>query len=275
MNPIEILHTIATEFPHALFGSIVAGLLIGYLGILVVARRIVFVGAALTQGAVAGMAFAHLPFVDADPGLGALGFTFFLVLWFSWMLRSRTLPQDSVLGAAFVVAIALRILMIQLSPVGEAAEIETLLKGDLLFVTASQFQFLLAVAVVLLAVHVVLRKEFTFVAFDREMASAQGYRTGLWEIAFYATLGVAVPVAVRIVGDVFVFGFLVLPALTAMMLARTVRAVVVIALVLAGLAPVLGFWAAFLFDLPAGPSIVATLFLFFLAAWVRHVARGS
>lgn len=275
MNPFDILHTITTEFPYALFGSIVAGLLIGYLGISVVSRRIVFVGAALTQGAVAGMAFAHLPLVDADPAVGALSFTFLLVLWFAWTFKSRTLPQDSVLGAAFVVAIALRILMIQLSPVGEAAEIESLLKGDLLFVTESQFTVLVAVSVVLLAVHLVLRKEFTFVAFDREMASAQGYRTGLWEIAFYATLGVAIPIAVRIVGDVFVFGFLVLPALTAMMLARTVRGIVVITLVLSGAAPVLGFWAAFLFDLPAGPSIVATLFLFSLVAWVRHVARGS
>lgn len=275
MNPIEALHTIVTEFPYALFGSIVAGLLIGFLGIMVVARRIVFVGAALTQGAVAGMAFAHLPLIDVDPGLGALAFTIALVLWFSWMFRSRTLPQDSVLGAAFVVAIALRILMIQLSPVGEAAEIEALLKGDLLFVTASQFQVLVAVAFVLLVVHLVLRKEFTFVAFDREMASAQGYRTGLWEIAFYGTLGVTIPIAVRIVGDVFVFGFLVLPALTALMVARTVRGIVLIALALAALAPVLGFWAAFLFDFPAGPSIVATLFLFFLAAWVRHVARRS
>jgi len=272
---LDALHTIATEFPYALFGSIVAGVLIGFLGISVVARRIVFVGAALTQGAVAGMAFAHLPLVDADPAVGALIFTFLLVLWFSWMFRSKTLPHDSLLGAAFVVAIALRILMIQLSPVGEAAEIETLLKGDLLFVTASQFQVLVAVALVLLAVHLVLRKEFTFVAFDREMASAQGYRTGLWEIAFYATLGVAIPIAVRIVGDVFVFGFLVLPALTAMMLARTVRSVMLIALALAAAAPVLGFWAAFLFDLPAGPSIVATLFLFFLVALLRHVVRGS
>ena len=80
MSPLEILLTIVTEFPYALFGSIVAGLVIGYLGISVVARRIVFVGAALTQGAVAGMAFAHLPFVDVDPALGSLVFTLVLVL---------------------------------------------------------------------------------------------------------------------------------------------------------------------------------------------------
>ena len=163
--------------------------------------------------------------------------------------------------------------MIQLSPVGEAAEIESLLKGDLLFVTANQFYILLGVSAVLLSVHLVLRKEFTFVAFDREMASAQGYRTGLWEIAFYATLGIAIPIAVRIVGDVFVFGFLVLPALTAMMLARNVRGIVLIALVLSASAPVLGFYAAFQFDLPAGPTIVATLFVFFAAAWAWHLTR--
>jgi manganese/iron transport system permease protein len=273
MSPFEIITTIVKEFPYALFGSVAAGLLIGYLGISVVARRIVFVGAALTQGAVAGIAFAHLPMINMDPALGSLVFTFALVLWFSWMLRSQMLPQDGILGAAFVVAIALRILMIQLSPVGEAAEIDALLKGDLLFVTASQFYIMLGVSAVLLAVHVLLRKEFTFVAFDREMASAQGYPTGLWEIAFYATLGIAIPIAVRIVGDVFVFGFLVLPSLSAMMVARNVRTITMTALAISAAAPVIGFYAAFQFDLPAGPTIVFTLFVFFVAAWVRSLAR--
>jgi zinc transport system permease protein len=273
MSALEILRTIVQEFPYALFGSIVAAVLIGYLGVWVVARRIVFVGAALTQGAVAGMAFAHLPFIDIDPAAGSLVFTFAFVLWFSWMLRERRLPQDGILGAAFVVAISLRILMIQMSPVGEAAEIETLLKGDLLFVTGNQFFILLGVASVLLSVHILLRKEFAFMAFDPEMASAQGYRTGRWEIVFYATLGIAVPIAVRIVGDVFVFGFLVLPALTAIMFAKNVRGILAIAMSLSVLAPVIGFYGAFLFDLPAGPTIVATLFMFFVASWLRNLAR--
>ncbi len=273
MNALDILLTIVREFPYALFGSVVAGVLIGYLGIAVVSRRIVFVGAALTQGAVAGMAFAHLPFVDIDPAAGSLVFTLALVLWFSWMLRSPRLPRDGILGAAFVVAIALRILMIQLSPVGEAAEIETLLKGDLLFVTSTQFYILCGVSAVLLSLHLLLRKEFAFVAFDPDMATAQGYSTGAWDLGFYATLGIAVPVAVRIVGDVFVFGFLVLPALSALLIARNVRGIFIVALGISALVPVIGFYCAFLFDLPAGPTIVATLFVFFVASWVSTLLR--
>lgn len=267
MTDIEIIQTLLREFPYALFGSVVAGILCAYLGVYVVKKRVVFVGATLTQVAIAGIAFAHLPGVGMNPYVGSLLFSLIAVLIFSQLLTNRQIPTDSILGVSFVLAIALRILLVQLSPAAEVAEIDALLKGDLLFVTRDQFLILAGVTVVLLAVHLVFFKAFLFVSFDAETASTQGFRAGLWEFLFYLSVGIAVSVATRIVGDVFVFGFLVIPALSGLLVARRVRNIFLAALAFAVVPPFLGLYGAFKLDLPAGPSIVAVGGILLLVTW--------
>jgi zinc transport system permease protein len=273
MSDFEILKTILTEFPYALFGSIVAGMLCAYLGVYVVSKRVVFVGATLTQVAVAGIAFSHLPFIEVEPLFGSMAFTLAATILFAQLLRSKVIPQDSVLGASYVVAIALRILMIQSSPAAEVSEIEAILKGDILFITASQFYLLLGVFLVIMALHLLFFKAFIFVSFDAETASTQGFPSRWWELFFYLTVGIAVSVATRIVGDVFVFGFLVIPAVSAMLIARKVRNVFLLSVTFGAIPPILGLYLAFILDFPAGPTTVATAFMFLLISWIINRVR--
>ena len=268
MSDIDIVQTIVTEFPYALLGSLLAALLCGYLGVYVVSKRVVFVGATLTQVAVAGIAFSHLPFADFDPVYGSMVFTILVTTLFAWMLQSKSVPRDTILGASFVAAIALRILMIQKSAAAEVSEIDAILKGDILFVTAQQFHFLLAVFVVLMVVHLLFYKAFIFVSFDAETATTQGFNARVWEMVFYLTIAVAVSVATRVVGDVFVFGFLVIPAAGAMLSARTVRNIFLLSILYAALPPVIGLYLAFKLDFPAGPTTVTTALVLLLGTWM-------
>lgn len=268
MSDVEIFQTIFTEFPYALFGSLVAALLCGYLGVYVVSKRVVFVGATLTQVAVAGIAFAHLPFANFEPVYSSIAFTLAVTMLFSRMLQSKAVPRDTVLGASFIAAIAIRILMIQKSAATEAAEIEAILKGDILFVTADQFHLLLGAFVVVMSVHLLFYKAFMLVSFDAETATTQGINAKWWEFVFYLTVGIAVSVATRVVGDVFVFGFLVIPAAGAILTARKVRNIFLLALLYAAVPPILGLYLAFKLDFPAGPTTVSTALALLLGAWL-------
>lgn len=268
MSDIEIFRTILTEFPFALLGSLVAALLCGYLGVYVVSKRVVFVGATLTQVAVAGIAFSHLPFTDFEPVYGSMVFTVLVTMLFAWMLQSKSVPRDTILGASFVAAIALRILMIQKSAASEASEIDAILKGDILFVTAQQFQLLLGVFIAVMLIHLLFYKAFIFVSFDAETATTQGFNSRVWEAVFYLTIGVAVSVATRVVGDVFVFGFLVIPAAGAILIARKVKNIFMLSVLFAAVPPVIGLYLAFKLDLPAGPTTVTTALLLLLGTWI-------
>jgi len=50
----EIVRTIVQEFPLALYGSMLVGVICAFLGVYIVARRVVFLGAVMTQVSVMG-----------------------------------------------------------------------------------------------------------------------------------------------------------------------------------------------------------------------------
>jgi ABC-type Mn2+/Zn2+ transport system permease subunit len=74
--------------------------------------------------------------------------------------------------------------------------------------------------------------------------------------------------ATHMVGDLFVFGFLVVPPVTAMLLTRNVKLIFALSVLIGLLAPVVGLFFAFVFDVPASPAIVGVASLVLGTAWV-------
>ena len=269
----EILTTILEDFPLALFGSMIVGALCSFLGVYVVAKRIVFFGAVLTQISVLGLAISFLPFVAMSHTLTSLLLTLVFALAMSRMLTGKKFPKDAVLGIVFVTTIALRILVLQVTSTVEVAEIEHLLRGDILFVTPELFFPMLGVFVLVMGLHLIFFKEFQYISFDAETARTQGFQAGFWEMLFYGTTGAVIALATHMVGDVFVFGFLVVPAFTAILLTRRVWRIFLLALLIGVAAPAVGIFLAFLLDLPSSPASIAVASVVLLIAWLIHIIR--
>jgi ABC-type Mn2+/Zn2+ transport system permease subunit len=134
---------------------------------------------------------------------------------------------------------------------------------------------LLAVAVPVLLVHVIFYKEFLFVSFDRETARTLGYNVRFWNLLLYLTLGVVIAYAMQFAGVMLVFNFLVLPAVTGLLLARSMRGIFTVAVGSGLLAALLGFSLSVPFDLPSGPAIIAVSGVIALAAWAYRAAAKS
>ncbi len=269
----EILTTILEDFPLALFGSMIVGALCSFLGVYVVAKRIVFFGAVLTQISVLGLAISFLPFIAMSHTLTSLLLTLVFALAMSRMLTGKKFPKDAVLGIVFVTTIALRILVLQVTSTVEVAEIEHLLRGDILFVTPELFFPMLGVFVLVMGLHLIFFKEFQYISFDAETARTQGFQAGFWEMLFYGTTGAVIALATHMVGDVFVFGFLVVPAFTAILLTRRVWRIFLLALLIGVAAPAVGIFFAFLLDLPSSPASIAVASVVLLIAWLIHIIR--
>lgn len=274
MDHSEIFSTLLTEFPLAFYGSILVGITCAFLGVTIVARRVVFLGAVLTQVSMLGLTVTFLPLFAMPHTLGSLIFVLIAVVVLSRMLTGKKIPQDAVLGVVFAASVAGRILILQKAARVEASEIEGLLRGDILFVTPHLFTLTAIAFAVGMTVYLLFFKEFSFVAFDGETAAAQGYRAGEWELAFYLLAGTMIAFATHMVGDLLVFGFLVLPAVTALLLTRRVNRVFVIAMVIGALAPVAGLYLAFRFDLPSSPAIAGVAFVVLAVVWLQGVVRG-
>ncbi|MDB4947901.1 MAG: hypothetical protein JWM27_550 [Gemmatimonadetes bacterium] len=266
-------------FQDALYGALVIGLACSVLGVYVVMRRIVFVGAALAQLSSAGIALAlWLSGMGWAAALSSHPIGFSLVVTLAGALffgmggaRGR-IPADATIGVTYAVAAAAGILLIAKASAGEAHDI--FLQGNILGITRVDMLVLLAVAVPVMLVHLVFYKEFLFVSFDRETARTLGYRVDFWNLLLYLTLGLVIAVAMQFAGVMLVFNFLVLPAVTGMLVTRSMRGIFAVAIASALLAALIGFSLSVPFDLPTGPSIIVVSGAFALLAWIgRSMVR--
>jgi ABC-type Mn2+/Zn2+ transport system permease subunit len=267
-------------FREALYGALVIALACSVLGVYVVLRRIVFVGAALAQLSSAGIALGM--FLNGlgiggelthHPVAMALIVTIAGAVFFGVGGGGRAgVPPDAVIGVTYAVAAAAGILLISKAKTGEAHDI--FLQGNILGITRADTLVLLAIAVPVLVVHTAFYKEFLFVSFDRETARTLGYNVTFWNLLLYFTLGVVIANAMQFAGVMLVFNFLVLPAVTGLLIARTMRGIFAVGVASALIAAVIGFSLSVPFDLPSGPAIIVVSGVIALIAWgTRKVRR--
>jgi zinc transport system permease protein len=266
-------------FKDALFGALIIAAACSVLGVYVVLRRIVFVGAAMAQLSSAGIALALF---FAGHGLNALGdhplafallFAMGGALFFGLEGSHRSgVPPDAVIGVTYALAAAGGILLIAKASHGEAHDI--FLQGNILGITRRDIYALLAIAIPVLLTHFVFYKEFLFVSFDREMARTLGYRVQRWNLMLYFTLGIVIAFAMQFAGVMLVFNFLVLPAVTGLLLARSMAGIFSVAIAAGLLAAVIGFTLSVPFDLPTSPTIIASSGTFVILAWLGRRVLG-
>jgi len=267
-------------FREALYGALLIGLACSVLGVYVVLRRIVFVGAAIAQLSTAGIALAlFLVGAGLIPGFAghttafAIAFALAGAMFFALGGGQRAgVPPDATIGVGYAVAAAAGILLISKAATGEAHDI--FLSGNILGITRTDTLVLLAVTVPVLVVHVLFYKEFLFVSFDRETARTLGYRVTFWNLFLYLTLGLVIAFAMQFAGVMLVFNFLVLPAVTGRLLARNMAGTFTISIISALLAGLIGFSLSVPFDLPSGPTIIAVSGVLALVAWTVRTMQG-
>jgi ABC-type Mn2+/Zn2+ transport system permease subunit len=88
----------------------------------------------------------------------------------------------------------------------------------------------------------------------------------IWNFLFYISIGLAIVFAVKINGVIPVFSFLIIPAVSAIMLAKNNIAVFLISFLISVVASFFGLLFSFKKDFPAGSSIVAVLGAIFIVA---------
>lgn len=231
----------------ALGGSVV--------GVYVVLRRVAFAGIATAQVAAAGVAGALL--LDLPPLPLAVATAFAFVSLFALSREPVRVSRDGLVGAAFAVASALATLFVARSG-AELHQVEHVLYGTLLFTTQEQVVVLGAGTGLVLVLHAAFAREFLAVSCDPDSAAAFGFRTRIVNLLLFGTLGIVVALSIGTAGSLLGFAFLILPALTGLLLARRVAAVFAVAILAGVLTAILGILASLVFDLPTGPAVVVT-----------------
>ncbi len=240
---------------------LVLATILGYLGMHVLSRGIIFVDLALAQFAALGASLGILLKMEPeDPRAYAvsLGFTFVGALVFSFSrMRERQIPQEALIGVSWAVASSAAILAVSHAPHG-AAHLEDTLVGSILWVTPAQVGRAALVYALVGVFHWICRRRFFAITFDPDGAAARAVSVRWWDLLFYASFGFVVTSAVRIAGVLLVFTLLIVPSVVGALFARSVRGRLLLAWGFGWIVATLGCLASYKADLPTGAAVVCT-----------------
>jgi zinc/manganese transport system permease protein len=233
-----------------------------YYGLHIVRREIIFVDLALAQVAALGICLSILLKHDAGDWqtyAWSLGFTFVGAAIFTLTRTAdHRVPQEALIGIVYVMAAATAILMLSKSAEGDE-ELKRTLVGDILLVQKGEVFRAFGLYVVIGVIHFIFRRKFLLISFEPEQAAARGINIRGWDFLFYILFGFVVTSFVHIGGVLMIFSYLIVPAVCASLLGRSLGMRMLIGWLTATLASIAGLYVSFKSDLPTGASIVCAL----------------
>ncbi len=224
---------------QAFTAAVITGILLSYLGVHVVGRGIVFVDLALGQISSMGVAFAA--FIGA--GLTSIPLIFTLVgaLLMSFInIRDKRLKQEAIIGILYAFTSSLTVLLISKTPHGDS-DIQEVLFGNILAVSWQQIRVIGIVFGSIALLNLFFFRKFF--ALTESFENGENHLVGIfniWNFLFYMFIGLAIVFAVKVNGVIPVFSFLIIPAVSAILISKNKIIVIVIACIISVLASLFG-----------------------------------
>ena len=237
--------------------------ILGYLGIHVLKREIIFIDIALAQIAAVGSIIAVVVFKAEEHSLltyiCAFGFTLAAAVFYS-LVRKKIIqiPLEAVIGISYAICAALALFIV--AKLGDAhVHVEHMLAGSILWAKWSDI-FLCAVVFSGVGfLFYIFRKPFMKISNDYEGAIIEGMRVVWWDLLFYALFGIVITVAVRIAGVLVVFSFLIIPAIISALFSTKFGVRLAIAWIFGIGMSIMGLVFSYYFDFSIGPSVASFL----------------
>lgn len=266
--------------------SLLAGALLalvgGLVGVFVMQRDLAFAVHGVSELSFAGASAALLFSVDVTIGAVAGSLAAALAIG---LLGSRARDRNSIIGVLMPFGLGLGVLALALYP-GRAANKFGLLTGQIVAVDDSRVGAMAAIAVVVVGGLLVVWRPLTFASVDPDVAAARGVPTRALSLVFMLLLGLAVAMAVQVVGALLVLSLLITPAAAATRVSASPVWVPVLAVIFAEVSALGGILLALGSSVPISPYITTISFLIYLVCrgggrrrrrqgWVRRAVPSA
>ncbi len=263
---MTVIHTLGWAFLACLS---LTGIL-GYLGIHVLMREIIFIDIALAQMAAVGTITAHLALHTHEGSLLSHAAAFAVVLGaaaFYALVRRRVvqIPVEAVIGVSYAIAAAGTLFLLGVAPGGHV-HLQHILAGSMLWVEWPAIATACLVFGVTGILFRVFRRPLTAISENYERAARDGLKVVWWDFLFYVLCGTVITMAVNLAGVVVVFAFLIIPATLSALFSARWGIRLVLAWAASTLASVLGLLFAYHLDFSVGPSVAMFMGLELVAA---------
>jgi len=268
MDEVTFLEYLSYPFvQNALVAGVLISLCAALLGVPLVLRRLSFIGDGLSHVAFGAMAVAGVMNFSDTMAL-SLPVTIAAALVLMRSGRGAKTGGDAMLAMLSVGAMAVGYLVMNLKPSSSnvSGDVCTTLFGSVSILTLTTLDMWLSVGLSL-AVCVLWLFAYNRVfdmTFDESYARASGANATLFNTFAAVVVAVVIVISMRLVGTLLVSSLLVVPAIAAMRVVKSFRAVCIVAAVFTVVCSLAGIMVAVVAGTPVGSTIVATDIVAFL-----------
>lgn len=247
---------------RALLGGLGVALIAGPFGSFVVWRRLAYFGDTLAHSALLGVALGFLLHINLTLGILAICQLLAILLFFSQ--RQKQLASDTLLGIFSHGALSLGLVALTFM---ENVRVDLLayLFGDILAIGSADLVWIFCGGGLALAGLLSIWKPLLAITIHEDLARVEGISVDRINWTFLALIALTVAVMMKVVGLLLVTSLLIIPAATARRFAGNPEIMAMFSSLIGCLAVAGGLFGSYLWDTPAGPSIVVSacgLFLF-------------
>lgn len=257
---------------NALAAGLLASVICGVMGALVVVNRIVFLSGGIAHAAYGGIGLAfyfNWPYLP-----GAIGFSLFAAMVMAAISYTVKHRADTIIGVIWALGMAFGVILIDLTP-GYNVDLMSYLFGSILTVPRSDLLIMAIVGVIMTTLVVFYYQDLLAMSYDEEFAQIRGVPVKKLYFGLIGMLAVTIVLVIQVVGLILVIALLTIPPYIVEKYANSLFQMMAASSLLGAVFTVTGLWFSYRYNLTSGASIIMVSGIVFLISLAVDKIRGA
>ncbi len=255
---------------NALAAGLLASVICGIMGTLVVVNRIVFLSGVIAHAAYGGIGLAtffNWPYLPA-----AISFSVLAAMLMAAVSYTKKHRADTIIGVIWALGMAFGIILIDLTP-GYNVDLMSYLFGSILAVPRSDLFIMALICAVMIILIIYYYQDLLAMSYDEEFAKIRGVPVKKLYFGMIGMLAVSVVLVMQVVGLILIIALLTIPPFIVEKYAKSLFQMMVASSILGAAFTVTGLWLSYSYNITSGASIIMVSGVVFLISLVVDKMR--
>lgn len=230
-----------------------------YIGSIMVLKRMALVGDALSHVALPGMAIA-ISF-GVSPILGAFVALSIAVLGIWYLEKTSNTYPEALVGIFFTSSLAIGVLITKETELLEA------LFGSIENINIFEGLVTIILSTSVFSITYYLSKKLIITIISSDLAVASGIKVNKINLLYLLLVGLIVSLGIRFVGTLLVGALVIIPAVTAKNITKSMNGYFIVSILVGILSAVIGIFIAAILKMQVGAIIVLTSIFFYIVSY--------
>jgi hypothetical protein len=262
---------------YALVVGVFIALCSSLFGVSLVLKRFSFIGDGLSHVAFGAMSVSAVLNLANDTLL-TMPITILVAIILLKLGENAKIKGDALIAILSVGSLAIGYMLVNMfsSSANVSGDVCTSLFGSTSILTLTKTEVIVCItmSLVVISLYIVFYNKIFAITFDETFAKATGVNTERYNLFIAIIIAIIIVLGMNLVGSLLISALIVFPALSAMRLMKTFRAVVICSAVMSIICALLGILSSILLSTPVGSTIVlVNIILFILSSIIGKVIR--